>query len=216
MFPWGKEPPPEARDRLPPGQVLTAKWPVLHYGTVPGVDTATWTFGVDGLVERPFTITYDELLALPRAVVSCDMHCVTHWSRLDNTFEGVAVRGLLQRAGVRPEARFALVSAEQGFTTNLPLADLDRDDTLIALKHDGAWLTPEHGWPARLLVPHLYLWKSAKWVRGLTLLDDDVPGFWEQNGYHMRGDPWTEERYGGRGMTQHDINRLRNLSKPRR
>ena len=217
MTPTGpprREPPPAgARDRLPPGQVRTTKWPVLHYGAVPRVDTATWTFAVDGLVERPFTLTWDELLRLPRATVPCDMHCVTQWSRFDNVFEGVSVRALLQRAGVLPEARYVLVTAEQGFTTNLPLADLDRDDTLIALKHDGEWLTPEHGWPARLLVPHLYLWKSAKWVRGLTLLDEDVPGFWEQNGYHMRGDPWAEERYGGRGMTRHDINRLRNLSK---
>jgi len=213
LFPWGKNPPAGVRDRLPPGQVLTAKWPVLHYGSVPRVDTATWTFTVDGLVDRPFTLTYDELLAQPRRTVACDMHCVTRWSRLDNRFEGVPVRDLFARAGVRPGAGFVLVSAEQDFTTNLPLADLERPDTLIALKHDGEWLTPEHRWPARLLVPHLYLWKSAKWVRGLTLLDADVPGFWEQNGYHMRGDPWQEERYGGRGLTQHDINRLRNLSK---
>lgn len=201
------------KDRLPPGQVLTIKWPVLHYGLVPSVDLKTWSFEISGLVERPFALTWDELLALPRKTVICDMHCVTTWSRFDNTFEGVPVQALLQRAGVKPEATFVLVSAEQDFTTNLPLADLDRPDNLIALKHDGDWLTPEHGGPARLLVPHLYLWKSAKWVRGLTLLDQDVPGFWEQNGYHMHGDPWTEERYGGRGLTQHDINRLRNLSK---
>jgi len=201
------------KDRLPPGQILTTKWPVLHYGLVPRVDTRRWTFAVDGLVERPFTLTYDELLQLPRKTVACDIHCVTTWSRFDNTFEGVAVQLLLERAGVRTSARYCLVSAEQGFTTNLPLSDLDRPENLIALKHDGEWLTPEHGYPARLLVPHLYLWKSAKWVRGLTLLDEDVPGFWEQNGYHMRGDPWTEERYGGRGLTQHDINRLRNASK---
>ncbi len=213
LFPWGKHPPEHVRDRIPPGQVLTVKWPVLHYGTVPRVDTAAWTFAVDGLVERPFTLSYDALLALPRRTVACDMHCVTRWSRLDNAFEGVPVQDLLQRAGVQAGAGFVLVTAEGGFTTNLPLADLDRPDALIALKHDGEWLTPEHGWPARLLVPHLYLWKSAKWVRGLTLLDADVPGFWEQNGYHMRGDPWQEERYGGRGLTQHDINRLRNLSK---
>jgi DMSO/TMAO reductase YedYZ molybdopterin-dependent catalytic subunit len=199
--------------RLPPGQVLTKKWPVLHYGLVPTVDLATWTFTVDGLVERPFVLRYDELLALPRSTTRCDIHCVTTWSRFDNRFGGVAVQSLLQRAGVRPEARYCLVSAEQGFTTNLPLADLDRPENLVALAHDGEPLTPEHGWPARLLVPHLYFWKSAKWVRGLTLLDADVPGFWEQNGYHMHGDPWTEERYGGRGLTQHDINRLRNLSK---
>lgn len=201
------------KDRLPPGQVLTIKWPVLHYGLVPSVDLKTWSFEISGLVERPFALTWDELLALPRKTVICDLHCVTTWSRFDNTFEGVPVQALLQRAGVKPEATFVLVSAEQDFTTNLPLADLDRPDNLIALKHDGDWLTPEHGGPARLLVPHLYLWKSAKWVRGLTLLDQDVPGFWEQNGYHMHGDPWTEERYGGRGLTQHDINRLRNLSK---
>lgn len=200
-------------DRIPPGQVATTKWPVLHYGNVPSVDTRAWTFDVSGLVERPFALTYDELLALPRARVRCDIHCVTRWSRLDNTFEGVAVQLLLGRAGVLATARHCLVAAEQGFTTNLPLADLDRPENLIALKWNDEWLTPEHGWPARLLVPHLYLWKSAKWVRGLTLLDQDVPGFWEQNGYHMHGDPWKEERYGGRGLTQHDINRLRNLSK---
>jgi DMSO/TMAO reductase YedYZ molybdopterin-dependent catalytic subunit len=201
------------KDRLPPGQVLTTKWPVLHYGLVPNVDTQTWTFTVDGLVEQPLTLSYDELLALPRTTVRCDIHCVTTWSRFDNAFEGIAVQLLLERAKVKPGAQYCLVSAEQGFTTNLSLADLDRPQNLVAFKHDGEWLTPEHGWPARLLVPHLYLWKSAKWVRGLTLLDADVPGFWEQNGYHMHGDPWSEERYGGRGLTQHDINRLRTLSK---
>jgi DMSO/TMAO reductase YedYZ molybdopterin-dependent catalytic subunit len=205
--------PAPAQPRLPPGQVLTKKWPVLHYGLVPTVDLATWTLTVDGLVERPFVLRYDELLALPHSTTQCDIHCVTTWSRFDNSFGGVAVQSLLQRAGVRPDARYCLVSAEQGFTTNLALADLDRPENLVALTHDGEPLTPEHGWPARLLVPHLYFWKSAKWVRGLTLLDADVPGFWEQNGYHMHGDPWTEERYGGRGLTQHDINRLRTLSK---
>jgi DMSO/TMAO reductase YedYZ molybdopterin-dependent catalytic subunit len=204
---------PGTTDRLPPGQVLTIKWPVLHYGDVPHVDLGTWTFAVSGLVEHPFTLTYDELLALPRKTVVVDVHCVTRWSRLDNTFEGVPVQLLLQRAGVKPDARFVLVFAEQGFTTNLPLADLDRPDNLIALNWSGEPLTPEHGGPARLLVPHLYFWKSAKWVRGLELLDQDIPGFWEQNGYHMHGDPWTEERYGGRGLTQHEINRLRNRSK---
>jgi DMSO/TMAO reductase YedYZ molybdopterin-dependent catalytic subunit len=200
-------------DRVPPGQILTSKWPVLHYGNVPRVDPTTWTFEVSGLVDRPFTLTYDELLSLPRKTVQCDMHCVTTWSRLDNAFEGVSVQELLVRAGVQPAARYCLVYAEQGFTTNLPLSDLDRPDNLIALKWSGEWLTPEHGWPARLLVPHLYLWKSAKWVRGIDLLAEDIPGFWEQNGYHMRGDPWTEERYGGRGLTQHEINKFRNASK---
>lgn len=204
---------PDMNSRVPPGQVLTTKWPVLHYGDVPRADTAQWTFEVSGLVDHPCSLTYDELLLLPRATVRCDMHCVTRWSRLDNTFEGVAVQSLLARAGVQPAARFCLVSAEQNFTTNLPLADLDRPENLIALKWGGEWLAPEHGWPARLLVPHLYLWKSAKWVRGFELLEGDIPGFWEQNGYHMRGDPWQEERYGGRGLTQHEINRLRSKSK---
>ncbi len=202
-------------ERVPPGQIRTDKWPVLHYGNVPKVATQTWTFELSGLVERPYTLTYDELLQLPRKTINCDMHCVTTWSRLDNTFEGVAVQLLLERAGVKPAAGYALVYAEQGFTTNLPLADLNRPDNLIALKWSGEWLTPEHGWPARLLVPHLYLWKSAKWVRGIELLEHDIPGFWEQNGYHMRGDPWTEERYGGRGLTQHEINKFRNASKTR-
>src|SRR3989441_3500810 len=201
------------QDRLPPGQVVTTKWPVLHYGDVPRVDTHAWTFVVSGLVDRPFKLSYDELLALPRKTVRCDIHCVTRWSRLDNTFEGVAVQLLLQRAGARPDAQYCLVLAAQGFTRNLPLADLDRPDNLIALKHDGEWLTPEHGGPARLLVPHLYLWKSAKWVRGLELLEQDMPGFWEQNGYHMRGDPWNEERYGGGGVCLKGTNRLRKLQK---
>jgi DMSO/TMAO reductase YedYZ molybdopterin-dependent catalytic subunit len=183
-------------DRLPPGQVITRKWPVLHYGTVPQVDLATWRFTVSGAVDRPFAISWEELQALPRQQTPCDIHCVTRWSRYDNLFEGVPVRLLLQRAGVKPQARYALVHAEQGFTTNLPLSDLDRPENLLALSHDGEPLTPEHGGPVRLLVPHLYLWKSAKWIRGIECLEEDVPGFWEENGYHMRGDPWQEERYG--------------------
>jgi DMSO/TMAO reductase YedYZ molybdopterin-dependent catalytic subunit len=168
---------------------------------------------VSGLVDHPFTLSYDDLLALPRQTVVCDIHCVTRWSRFGNTFEGVSVQALLARAAVQPLAKFCLVVAEQGFTTNLALADLDRPQNLIALKWSGDWLTPEHGGPARLLVPHLYFWKSAKWVRGFELLEQDLPGFWEQNGYHMRGDPWAEERYGGRGLTQHEINKFRNASK---
>ena len=186
---------PEDR-RLPPGQIETRKWPVLHYGLVPTVDPARWRFTIGGAVERRLSIGWEELLALPRQETACDIHCVTRWSRYDNVFEGVPVRELLARAGPRPEAGFALVHAEQGFTTNLPLADLDRPANLLALSHNGEPLTPEHGGPVRLLVPHLYFWKSAKWVKGFELLDEDYPGFWEQNGYHMRGDPWAEERYG--------------------
>ena len=188
--------PEVTKPRLPPGQIVTRKWPVLHYGTVPSVDLSAWRFKVSGAVDRPFEIRWQELNALPKREVACDIHCVTRWSRYDNVFGGVSVQDLLRRAGVQSGGRFALVHAEQGFTTNLPLEDLDRPDNLLALSHDGEPLAPEHGGPVRLLVPHLYFWKSAKWVRGLEILEEDYPGFWEQNGYHMRGDPWTEERYG--------------------
>ncbi len=184
-----------ADHRLPPGQVETRKWPVLHYGLIPAVDTANWRFEVRGAVARPYSLDWSELLALPRQETTCDIHCVTRWSRFDNRFAGVPVRTLLERAGVDPAARYVLVHAEHGFTTNLPLADLDQPANLLALSHNGEDLTPEHGGPVRLLVPQLYFWKSAKWVRGFELLEDDYPGFWEQNGYHMRGDPGAEERY---------------------
>jgi DMSO/TMAO reductase YedYZ molybdopterin-dependent catalytic subunit len=182
--------------RLPPGQVVTRKWPVLHYGRVPIVDPAEWRFRVFGLVDRPFEIDFDELAAMPQTESVCDIHCVTHWSRFDNRFEGVSVARLLERAGVRPAARYVMVHAAPDYTTNLPLGDLDRPGNLLATRHNGEPLPPEHGGPVRLLVPHLYLWKSAKWVTGFELLEEDEPGFWERNGYHMRGDPWTEERYG--------------------
>jgi DMSO/TMAO reductase YedYZ molybdopterin-dependent catalytic subunit len=185
-----------AAHRLPPGQIITKKWPVLHYGTVPSVDLARWRFSVTGRVDQPLSLTWDDLQALPRRETVCDIHCVTRWSRYDNVFEGVPVQSLLEMARVSPSARYVLVHAEQDYTTNLPLADLDRPDNLLALRHNGEALTPEHGGPVRLLVPHLYLWKSAKWVTGLELLAEDEPGFWEQNGYHMRGNPWEEERYG--------------------
>jgi DMSO/TMAO reductase YedYZ molybdopterin-dependent catalytic subunit len=185
-----------AAGRVPPGQVETRKWPVLHAGRVPDVDLAAWRFEVGGLVERPFSLTWEELLGLPRQETLCDIHCVTRWSRLDNSFGGVPVQALLARAGVPAAARYALVHAEEGFTTNLPLADLDRPANLLALTWNGEPLTPEHGGPVRLLVPHLYFWKSAKWVRGIELLEHDEPGFWERGGYHMRGDPWREERFG--------------------
>ena len=182
--------------RLPPGQILTAKWPVLHFGIVPRVDLGHWRFRVWGAVAQPFNLGWDELLALPRREVACDIHCVTRWSRFDNRFGGVSVRELLARARPLERARYALVHAEEGFTTNLPLEDLDRAENLLALTHDGEPLPPEHGGPVRLLVPHLYFWKSAKWVTGLEFLEEDEPGFWERGGYHMRGDPWREERYG--------------------
>ena len=186
---------PRQGQRLPPGQVLTDKWPVLHYGSVPKVDLGSWSFRVFGLVERERRWTWEEFLSLPRVEVRSDIHCVTRWSKFDNVWQGVAVGDVLREAGVRPEARHAIAHAEQGFTANLPLEELLKDDVLLALKHGGEDLTPEHGWPLRLVVPRRYFWKSAKWIRGLELTAEDRPGFWEQNGYHNEADPWKEERF---------------------
>lgn len=163
---------------------------------MPRVETTKWSLKVFGEVDRPLGLSWAELNALPMTTTQCDIHCVTRWSRFDNTFEGVSVREILKRAEVRPAANYALIFADPDYTTNLPLTDLDRPENLIALKWGGEPLAAEHGGPARLLVPHLYLWKSAKWISGIRLLQEDYPGFWERNGYHMRGDPWTEERYG--------------------
>jgi DMSO/TMAO reductase YedYZ molybdopterin-dependent catalytic subunit len=185
-----------SRTRVPPGQVLTQKWPVLHYQHVPRVDLASWRLRVTGEVEHALELTWEELEAFPQREVLCDMHCVTRWSRHDNLFRGVPVREVLRRAGVRPGAEGVMVHGAEGYTTNLLLSDLDREENLIATHWGGEPLTAEHGGPVRLLVPHLYLWKSAKWLTGLELLEYDEPGFWEMNGYHMRGDPWAEERFG--------------------
>jgi DMSO/TMAO reductase YedYZ molybdopterin-dependent catalytic subunit len=180
---------------LPPGHSLTLKWPVLHYGSVPKFDPKTWDFRAYGLVETPRRLTWAEFNALPKVHTTSDFHCVTRWSRFDNQWEGVAFRELLRRVKLKPGAAYVLVHAEQGFTANLPLADLDRDEVLLATHHDGEPLTADHGYPLRLIVPHLYSWKSVKWVRALEFLDHDAPGFWEQNGYHMHGDPWKEQRF---------------------
>jgi DMSO/TMAO reductase YedYZ molybdopterin-dependent catalytic subunit len=186
---------PKRDPRLPPGQVRTDKWPVLQYGSVPRIELATWDFRIDGLVEHPQRFTWEEFQALPRVHVKSDIHCVTRWSRFDNVWEGVSLTEMLRRAGPKPEARFVIIRAEQGYTTNLPLAELVDEDVLLADKHDGEPLTPEHGWPLRLVVPRRYFWKSAKWVRALELTAADQPGFWERNGYHNEADPWNEERY---------------------
>jgi DMSO/TMAO reductase YedYZ molybdopterin-dependent catalytic subunit len=184
------------KHRLPPGQVETQKWPVLHYSHVPRIDTEKWTLRVWGECDNPLSLDWSGLLALPKRMITSDIHCVTKWTRLDTSFAGVSVSELLRQARPRPEAQFALVHAEPDYTTNLSLADLDRPENLIAYEADGQRLTSEHGGPVRLVVPHLYFWKSAKWITGIQLLPEDYPGLWEQNGYHMRGDPWKEERYG--------------------
>ena len=181
--------------RLPPGQVLTQKWPVLTYGETPRADLQAWTFRCFGLVDKEVSWTWKEFLALPRVELTSDIHCVTRWSRYDNRWEGVAVSEILRRAGVRPEAAAVMAHSDGGYTTNILLADLFQDDVLLAFRHDGHELPSEHGGPCRLVVPKLYFWKSAKWIRAFELLDVNAPGFWEVNGYHLHADPWKEERY---------------------
>jgi DMSO/TMAO reductase YedYZ molybdopterin-dependent catalytic subunit len=188
-------------DRTPPGQQLTSKWPVLHYGGVPKVDPndGYWSLRVFGQCEEPYELTYGEIRQMPAIDIVCDMHCVTHWSRLDNVFTGVPTKALIERAKPKSSARYVMCHGEAGFTVNLPLAEFTREDCILAYQWDGAELTPEHGWPLRGLVPRLYLWKSAKWIRGIELRSSDAPGFWEQSGYHMHGNPWREERFGWGG-----------------
>jgi DMSO/TMAO reductase YedYZ molybdopterin-dependent catalytic subunit len=183
-------------DRLPPGQYLTEKWPVLHAGTVPDTDLATWDFRVFGEVESPLTLSWDEFTALPSREITTDIHCVTRWSRFDTSFKGVHWSDLAKVVKPKPSARYVLAHAEQDFTANVPLAALEDEEALLAYEADGEPLTPEHGWPLRLVIPKRYFWKSAKWLRGIELLDHDEPGFWERLGYHNEADYWKEERYG--------------------
>ena len=183
------------KNRIPPGQRITERWPVLHEGAVPYIDVATWTFTISGLVEKERTLDFTEFAALPQVKVFSDIHCVTGWSKLDNSWEGVSTQAIKDVVDILPEARYVMVHAERGFTTNLPLQDFFAEDVLFAVKHDGEPLTPEHGYPVRLVVPRLYFWKSAKWVTGVEFMEKDKPGFWESYGYHNHGDPWKEERY---------------------
>ena len=181
--------------RLPPGQYLTDRFPVLHVGDVPTYKPGQWSLAIDGLVDHPFTLDEAELRALPPVTITTDIHCVTKWSKFDTHWTGVRVRDLFERAGLRPEATHVLGHAEHGYTANLPLADLVREDSLVVYAFDGADIEPIHGGPVRLLVPHLYFWKSPKWLRRLELRAGDTPGFWERNGYHIYGDPFLEQRY---------------------
>ncbi|MEO6323660.1 MAG: sulfite oxidase-like oxidoreductase [Thermoanaerobaculia bacterium] len=181
--------------RVPPGQVVTRAWPVLHHGEIPDIDLSTWRLSVDGLVENPQSLSWDELSALPREERRNDVHCVTHWTKLDNVWEGVSVRALLALVRPLPEARYVLQKAVGGWTTNVTREDLERPGNILAFSHAGQPLTREHGWPCRLVIPHLYFWKGAKWISGLTFQSHEEAGFWEQNGYHRHGDPWKEERF---------------------
>ena len=185
-------------NRIPPRQSRTLKWPVLDASGAPSIDLARWRFSVEGLVARPGSWNWKEFQALPRVKVFADFHCVTRWSRLGNLWEGVSLRELVDRAGgILPKARFVTIYGyDYGWTTNLPVEDLLVADALVALIHDREPLSTNHGGPARLIVPQLYAWKSAKWLAGLEFTENDRAGFWERNGYHMRGDPWKEERFG--------------------
>ncbi len=185
--------------RLPPGQYFTDRFPVLHVGDIPDHrDLSTWTLGITGLVETPLLLSWQDVLERPAVTVETDIHCVTKWSKFDTHWTGISIPGLLDEAGTKPSATHVMFHSDHGYTTNLPLADVTAPHTaLLTYQFEGEALAPEHGYPLRSFVPHLYLWKSAKWIRSIELMDADRPGFWERNGYHMYGDPFREQRFWG-------------------
>jgi DMSO/TMAO reductase YedYZ molybdopterin-dependent catalytic subunit len=185
----------QIEERVPPGQVLTDKFPVLSYGPTPRFDPRKWDFRILGEVEEPIRLDYGQFRALPQSRQVSDFHCVTSWSRLDNVWEGVKVRDLMKLVRLKPSARFVVVHCEGGYTTNLPMDEFMEEDVMLAYRHDGKDLEPDHGFPLRLVVPKLYGWKSAKWVRAIEFSAEDRRGFWEVRGYHNHADPWAEERY---------------------
>ncbi|MFC0187076.1 sulfite oxidase-like oxidoreductase [Fictibacillus aquaticus] len=195
---------PEAAEgldgRLPPGQVLTERFPILHEGEVPQYELSDWTLTVDGLVKEPKTFTFEDIMAMPQTTVVKDIHCVTRWSRFDNAFTGVLFSDFLKAIDVDPEARHVMAYGDHDYDTNIPIQDLMRDDILLAHSFDGKPLTDKHGYPLRLIVPHLYFWKSVKWIRRIEFMRDDRPGFWEQNGFHNYADPFREQRFSGEGF----------------
>ncbi|MEC1480864.1 sulfite oxidase-like oxidoreductase [Bacillus velezensis] len=195
MF-FGKTKQTKQSERIPPNQNVTTKFPVLHAGNVPYYeDMSKWNLQVYGLVDRPMLLSFEDIKAFPEAEVKNDIHCVTGWSRLDNIWQGICAKDIAEKAGVHKEAGFVILHAEEGWTANLPLSDFARETSLLAYAHNGEPLTPEHGYPLRGVFPHLYFWKSAKWLRGIQFTKENHPGFWEKNGYHMRGDPWKNERF---------------------
>jgi DMSO/TMAO reductase YedYZ molybdopterin-dependent catalytic subunit len=185
----------ERKDRIPPGQHLTDKWPVLHYGSVHRIEKTKWSFKIFGLVDKEIILNYEEFTSLAAVSVFSDIHCVTSWSRLNNTWEGISTGELKTIVNILPETKFVIVYAAGGFTTNLPVNEFFEPDVLFAFKHNGEYISAEHGGPVRLVVPKLYFWKSAKWITGIEFTEKDKPGFWESSGYHNHGDPWKEERY---------------------
>ena len=183
--------------RLPPGQYLTDRFPVLHVGEVPSYEPGEWNLSIGGLVDKPYVLSFEELTALPSITLTTDIHCVTKWSKFDTVWRGVRVRDLLDVAGVQKNATHIMGHAEFGYTANLPLVDATLDESLVVWEFDNVPIEPIHGGPVRLLVPNLYFWKSPKWLRGIEVRDSDQPGFWERNGYHMYGDPFLEQRHWG-------------------
>jgi DMSO/TMAO reductase YedYZ molybdopterin-dependent catalytic subunit len=190
-----RKPDQDPENRVPPGQYLTEKFPVLTHGPTPKVNPERWQFRVYGLVAEDVAWTYKEFLALPQIELTTDFHCVTRWSQLDNTWTGVSITELIKHIGIQRDSQYVMVHAYGGYTTNLPLVDLLSDDVIFAHSRNGEPLSAEHGWPLRLIVPKLYAWKSAKWINGLEFMALDRTGFWEGYGYHNHGDPWTEERF---------------------
>ncbi|MEH7444876.1 sulfite oxidase-like oxidoreductase [Bacillus sp. JJ1122] len=191
---------PALAKRLPPGQVLTERFPILHEGEVPEYDLKTWNLKVFGAVEKEVVVSYDQIMNMPQVSVTADIHCVTRWSRFDNTFTGVKFSDFLKELGIQPKSQFVMLHADHDYTANLQLSDLDRDDVLLAHSFEGKPLTDKHGWPLRLVVPHLYFWKSVKWIVGIEFIDENKPGFWEQNGFHINGDPFNEQRFSGEDL----------------
>jgi DMSO/TMAO reductase YedYZ molybdopterin-dependent catalytic subunit len=184
-------------NRLPPGQYLTERFPVLHVGDVPTYAPGEWNLTVNGLVDKSFTLSFEELTALPSVTLTTDIHCVTKWSKFDTVWRGVKLKDLLDMAGIQPDATHVMGHAEYGYTANLPMEDALRDESMVVWEYEGEAIEPIHGGPVRLLVPNLYFWKSPKWLRGIELMNADKPGFWERNGYHMYGDPFLEQRHWG-------------------
>ena len=200
MKPQLSESPPELAHRLPPGQNWTDRFPILHEGDVPNYDMAAWNLRLFGEIGDELTLSFDELMAMPQTEIRCDIHCVTRWSKADTTWKGVLVRDLFEQLNIKSDARYAMIHADQDYETNLPLSDLLGDQTLLAHTYDGEPLTRKHGGPLRLVVPHLYFWKSAKWVRGLEIMKQDRPGFWERNGFHNVAEPFKEQRFSEEGQ----------------
>jgi DMSO/TMAO reductase YedYZ molybdopterin-dependent catalytic subunit len=194
---FGKRRQPDAADRVPPGQYITPDFPVLSAGPTPRIALDDWTFTIEGLVREPVAWNWEAFTSLPAQTFTVDIHCVTKWSKLDTRWKGVSVDVLLEHVDLDPKAGFVTATCYGGYTTNLPLPDIVNGQAFVAYEYGGRPLPPEHGGPARLVVPHLYFWKSAKWVNGLQFMEMDRPGFWESLGYHDRGDPWKEERYQG-------------------